>query len=176
MKTVARLGAAGLICWIAVEPLLAQELEEIIVTATRREQSLQDIPISVTVATGEFIQQGGFADIEDLSEFLPNLTISDGFQGQTLLIRGIGTDTRNEAFEQAVAQFADGVYYGRDNLVLGGLFDLERVEVVRGPQPVFAGQSATAGAISSISRKPGDAFEGDVMLQYGADEIGRAHV
>jgi outer membrane receptor protein involved in Fe transport len=147
-----------------------QGLEEIVVTATRRAESLQDVPIAVTVVSGQAIQEGGFADVEDLAAFLPNLTIADGFQGQTLLIRGIGTDTRNEAFEQAVAQFSDGVYYGRDNLVLGGLFDLERIEVVRGPQPVFAGQSATAGAINSHSRKPGDSLDGGLTLGYGNDE------
>src|SRR5690606_21610705 len=65
---------------------------------------------------------------------------------------------------------SDGVYYGRDNLVLGGLFDLQRMEVVRGPQPVFAGQSATAGAINSHSRRPGDTVDGNVMVQYGNDE------
>lgn len=170
MKTVTRLSITGALPCIMVAPAFAQGLEEIVVTATRREQSLLDVPISVTVVTGVAIQEGGFADAEDLSTFLPNLTIQDGFQGQTLLIRGIGTDTRNEAFEQAVAQFSDGVYYGRDNLVLGGLFDLERIEVVRGPQPVFAGQSATAGAINSYSRRPGDALEGSVMLTYGDDE------
>lgn len=155
---------------VPAAPAVAQGLEEIVVTATRREESLQDVPISVTVATGAFIQEGGFADMEDLTAFLPNLSISDGFQGQSMSIRGVGTDTRNEAFEEAVAQFSDGVYYGRDSLVLGGLFDLERIEVVRGPQPVFAGQSATAGAINAVTRKPGDAFDGNVMLQYGDDE------
>lgn len=145
-------------------------LEEIVVTATRREENLQDVPIAVTVVTGEVIEEGGFADLEDLSSFLPNITINDGFQGQAITVRGVGTDPRNEAFEQAVAQFSDGVYYGRDNLVLGGLFDLERVEVVRGPQPVFAGQSATAGAISSYSRKPGSSLEGNITLAYGDDE------
>lgn len=161
---------AVVLAGVPTSPALAQGLEEIVVTATRREESLQDVPISVSVVTGVSIQEGGFADMEDLTAFLPNLTINDGFQGQTLLIRGIGTDTRNEAFEEAVAQFSDGVYYGRDSLVLGGLFDLERVEVVRGPQPVFAGQSATAGAINAHSRKPGDSFDGRVMLQYGDDE------
>ena len=145
-------------------------LEEIVVTAQRREENLQDVPIAVTVVTGEVIEEGGFADLEDLSSFLPNVTINDGFQGQAITIRGVGTDPRNEAFEQAVAQFSDGVYYGRDNLVLGGLFDLERVEVVRGPQPVFAGQSATAGAINSYSRKPGDSLDGNITLAYGDDE------
>jgi outer membrane receptor protein involved in Fe transport len=151
-------------------PGFTQGLDEIIVTAQRREENLQDVPIAVTVVPGEIIQEGGFADIEDLSTFLPNLVVADGFQGQTLLIRGVGTDTRNEAFEQAVAQFSDGVYYGRDNLSLSGLFDLERMEVVRGPQPVFAGQSATAGAINSYSRRPGNSLDGNVTLAYGDDE------
>jgi outer membrane receptor protein involved in Fe transport len=161
-------GAAAV---VLAAPVLAQgALEEIVVTATRREENLQDVPIAVTVVTGTAIQEGGFADIEDLAAFLPNVTIQDGFQGQALTVRGIGTDPRNEAFEQAVAQFSDGVYYGRDNLALSGLFDLERIEVVRGPQPVFAGQSATAGAINSHSRRPGDALDGSVMVGYGDDE------
>jgi len=152
--------------------LLAQGegLEEIIVTAQRREQSLQDVPISVTAVTGEMIEQGGFSDVEDLSIFVPNLFMRDAFTGQAIIVRGIGTSTGNEAFEQAVAAFSDGVYYGRDNLSQGAVFDLERVEVVRGPQPTFAGQSATAGAINVITRKPGDSWEGGVNMAYGSDE------
>jgi outer membrane receptor protein involved in Fe transport len=135
----------------------SEGLEEIFVTAQRREQSLQDVPISVMAVTGEAIEEGGFSDVEDLSVFIPNLFMRDAFTGQAIIVRGIGTSTGNEAFEQAVAAFADGVYYGRDNLSQGAVFDLERVEVVRGPQPTFAGQSATAGAINVITRKPGDA-------------------
>jgi outer membrane receptor protein involved in Fe transport len=111
----------------------AQGLEEIVVTAQRREQSLQDVPISVTAVTGESFAESGFADIEDMSSFVPNLFIRDGFVGQTIVVRGVGTSTLNEAFEQAVATFADGIYYGRDNLSQSAGFDLERVEVVRGP-------------------------------------------
>ena len=152
--------------------VLAQSegLEEILVTAQRREQSLQDVPISVTAVTGEAIEQGGFSDVEDLSIFVPNLFMRDAFTGQSLIVRGIGTSTGNEAFEQAVAAFSDGVYYGRDNLSQGAVFDLERVEVVRGPQPTFAGQSATAGAINVITRKPGDTWEGGVNVAFGSDE------
>ncbi len=152
--------------------LLAQGegLEEILVTAQRREQSLQDVPISVTAITGEAIEQGGFSDVEDLSIFVPNLFMRDAFTGQSLIVRGIGTSTGNEAFEQAVAAFSDGVYYGRDNLSQGAVFDLERVEVVRGPQPTFAGQSATAGAINVITRRPGETWEGGVNMAYGSDE------
>ena len=147
-----------------------QGLEEILVTAQRREQSLQDVPISVTALTGEVIAEGGFSDVEDMSFFVPNLFMRDAFTGQAIIVRGIGTSTGNEAFEQAVAAFSDGVYYGRDNLSQGAVFDLERVEVVRGPQPTFAGQSATAGAINVITRRPGDVWEGNATLAYGNDE------
>jgi len=150
-------------------PAFAQ-LEEIVVTATRRTESLQDVPISVTAVTGQAILEGGYSDMEDLSVFVPNLYMRDGFTGQSIRIRGIGTSTANEAFEQAVAQFHDGVYYGRDNLGQNSFFDLERVEVVRGPQPTFAGQSATAGALNYISRRPGDSFEGNIVAAYGTDE------
>ncbi len=148
----------------------AQGLEEIVVTAQRREQSLQDVPISVTAVTGESFAESGFSDVEDMATFVPNLVMRDGFVGQSIIVRGIGTSTGNEAFEQAVATFADGVYYGRDNLSQNAGFDLQRVEVVRGPQPTFAGQSATAGAINIITRKPGDKWEGSVSAGIGSDE------
>lgn len=148
----------------------AQGLEEIVVTAQRREQSLQDVPISVTAVTGESFSESGFSDVEDMSSFVPNLVIRDGFVGQSITVRGIGTSTLNEAFEQAVATFADGVYYGRDNLSQSAGFDLERIEVVRGPQPTFAGQSATAGAINIITRKPGNTWEGMASAGFGSDE------
>ena len=135
--------------WIVNHSALAQ-LEEIIVTAQRREESLQDVPISVTAVTGQSIMEMGFSDIDDLANFVPNLYMNDGITGQSLSIRGVGTSTSNEAFEQAVAQFHDGVYYARDNMSGNSFFDLERVEIVRGPQPTFAGQSATAGVLNYI--------------------------
>jgi len=155
--------------WIVNHSALAQ-LEEIIVTAQRREESLQDVPISVTAVTGQSIMEMGFSDIDDLANFVPNLYMNDGITGQSLSIRGVGTSTSNEAFEQAVAQFHDGVYYARDNMSGNSFFDLERVEIVRGPQPTFAGQSATAGVLNYISRKPGDTFNGYVTTSAGDDE------
>ncbi len=145
-------------------------LEEIVVTAQRREQSLQDVAVSVSAITGEAFQEAGFSNIEDMSSFVPNLFMSDGFTGQNIRIRGIGTSTGNEAFEQAVATFSDGIYYGRDNLGQAAVYDVERVEVVRGPQPAFAGQSATAGAINIITRKPGKTWAGEASVAYGTDE------
>lgn len=106
MRIIVGYSFAGTLSLALAVPAFGQGLEEIVVTATRREESLQDVAIAVTVVSGAMVQEGGFADIEDLSSFLPNLQIQDGFQGQTLLIRGIGTDTRNEAFEQAVRSSA----------------------------------------------------------------------
>ena len=114
-------------------PGTAQVLEEIIVTAQKVEQNLQEVPISIIAISGDDILNGGYGNMEDLSVFVPNLFMSDSLTGQNLVIRGVGTTVANEAFEQAVAQFHDGVYYGRDNLSQNTFFDLERVEVGRGP-------------------------------------------
>lgn len=165
-----RMVFVSMLAGLVAAPGSAQDLEEVVVTAQKREQNLQDVPISMTVVTGESILSGGFANMEDLSVFVPNLFMSDSLTGQNLVIRGIGTTVANEAFEQAVAQFHDGVYYGRDNLGQNAFFDLERVEVARGPAPVFAGMSATAGALSYISRRPGDESEGYISASYGDDE------
>ena len=159
----------ALICAIGA-PLNAQVLEEIIVTAQKREQNLQDVPLSILAILGADIEAGGFENMEGLATFVPNLFMSDSLTGQNLFMRGIGTTEANEAFEQAVAQFHDGVYYGRDSLSQNGFFDLDRVEVARGPQPVFAGQSATAGALSYFSRRPTEEAEGYVTMSYGNDE------
>ncbi len=170
MKRLINTLAFSLLACLAISQVAAQQLEEIVVTATRRVESLQDVPISVTAVTGEAIQSGGFSDIEDLSIFIPNLYMRDAFSGQQLYIRGIGTSEGNEAYEQAVAQFVDGVYYGRDDLGQNSVFDVQRLEVVRGPQPTFAGQSATAGAMNVISRRPGDEFEGNILVGYGSTD------
>ena len=161
--------SVAVVAALGAPPAVAQ-LEEIIVTAQKREQSLQDVPMSIVAISGDAIIEQAYSDMQEVSVFVPNLDMYDGFVGQVISIRGIGTNAANEAFEQAVAQFHDGVYYGRDNLGQNGFFDLERVEVARGPQPIFAGQSATAGALSYISRRPGDEADGYVNVAYGSDE------
>ncbi len=142
-RNATKLTLAGAIGSILAPAVFAQELEEIVVTATRRAESLLDVPISVTAITGEAILDHGFSDMEDLSTFIPNLYMRDSFTGQNIRIRSIGTSTGNEAFEQAVAQFHDGVYYARDNLSQNGFYDLERVEIVRDPQPTAIRYLAT---------------------------------
>ena len=151
-------------------PIAHAQIEEVVVTAQKREQSLQDVPISIVAISGKAIAEGGFSDMQELSEFIPNLSMLDNFTGQEIIVRGVGTSAANEAFEQAVAQFHDGVYYGRGNLGQNAVFDLERVEVIRGPAPIFAGQSATAGAVSYYSKRPGDEADGFISASYGDDE------
>jgi iron complex outermembrane recepter protein len=145
----------------------AEGLQEIVVTAQKREENLQDVPISITALTGEAVQEHGFIDIQELGKFVPNFFTRNNLTGQQIIMRGVGTGVDNEGFEQAVAQFVDGVYYGRATLDQNEVFDVDRVEAVRGPQPIFAGQSATAGVISVINRLPGKSWQGNATAAYG---------
>ncbi|MDH3546562.1 MAG: TonB-dependent receptor [Gammaproteobacteria bacterium] len=143
------------------------ELEEIIVTAQRREQSLQEVPISIEAFSGLEIQQQGYRTLDDLAEFSPSVEIEVRMQDQNISIRGFGTVGSSLAYEQAAPIFVDGVVLGRTSLIKGALFDLERIEVLRGPQPVFFGQNAVAGAFSLITRKPTAEWEANVLAEVG---------
>lgn len=149
----------------------ANELEEIVVTAQKRAESLADVPISMTVVSGEQIQAKGVSTLEQLAYSIPNLKITQTALANRIAIRGIATGD-NKGFEQSVAMFVDGIYYGRDQLVRLPLVDLERVEVLRGPQPTLFGKNAIAGAVSVVTRKPTEEFEAsvDVMHETEAEE------
>ena len=133
-------------------------LEEITVTATRRAQSLQDVPISVNTVSGEKLSEAGISKIEDLQAFVPNLTMSETAIGTNIYVRGIGSGI-NQGFEQSVGTYIDGVFYGRAQLTRAPFLDLERVEVLRGPQNILYGKNSIAGALSLVSAKPTDEFE-----------------
>jgi outer membrane receptor protein involved in Fe transport len=153
--------------FISPSVLYAQALEEIVVTAQRREQSLQEVPISIEAFSGQELQQQGYRTIDDLAEFSPSVEIEVRMQDQNISVRGFGTVGSSLALEQAAPIFVDGVVLGRTSLIKGALFDLERIEVLRGPQPVFFGQNAVAGAFSLVTRKPTDDWEGNVMAEVG---------
>ena len=152
-------------------PVLAQEtgpaLEEIIVSAQRREQSLQEVPISIEVFSGDTITRQGFKDMADLAKFSPTVTVNTWVYGQGQAIRGFGTTSLTLTAEQAVPIFLDGIYYGRSAQIRSAFMDLERIEILKGPQPVFFGMNASAGAFNMQSRKPTTDWEGDVALDYG---------
>jgi outer membrane receptor protein involved in Fe transport len=152
----------------------AQQLEEIVVTAQRREQSIQEVPISLEAFSGDQLNAQGFRSIEDISNFSPSVEIDVRVQDQDISIRGVGTAGNNLGLEQAVPIFVDGVHFGRTSMVTSAFLDLERVEVLRGPQPIAFGQNATAGAFSLVTKRPGAEWEGDLTAEYG--NWGRASV
>lgn len=140
-------------------------LTEIVVTAQKREESLSRVPISIAAVKGEEIQSFGTANLEQVSTSVPNLRITQTGISNRIVIRGVSSG-ENKGFEQSAAMFVDGIYYGRDQLVRMPITDVERVEVLRGPQPTLFGKNAIAGAISIINRTPGDRFEGSVTGSY----------
>lgn len=142
-------------------------LEEILVTATKREVNLQDVPLSIEVATGERLEEFRILDLTDLSASIPNFTVGENLTMQSITMRGFGSG-QERSFEQSVGMFIDGVYMPRGRQYRGPFLDVERVEVVRGPQAVLYGLNSTAGAVSIINRRtnPGDDFSAEVMADY----------
>lgn len=138
---------------------------EIVVTAQRREQRLQDVPVSVAVTTGEEIANQGIRDLQDLAVRIPGVKLGTNTQSDTLAIRGIGSGL-NAGFEQAVGTFVDGLYRGRSRATRAALFDIDRVEVLKGPQTTFFGNNTIAGALNITTRKPGRDFEYNAMALY----------
>lgn len=144
----------------------AQKLEEIIVTAQKRAESLQDVSVSVTALSGEKLNDFGIARLEEITAYVPNFVMSETGIGTNIYIRGIGSGI-NQGFEQSVGMYRDGIYYGRAQLSRAPIFDMERVEVLRGPQVTLFGNNSIGGAISMTASSPTDEFEGSVS--YLAD-------
>jgi len=145
----------------------AQVLEEIVVSAQRREQSLQEVPISVEVTSGLELTRQGFRQFEDLAQFSPSVEINESLHETSIAVRGMGNDVANMSIEQSAPIFVDGIHFGRGSMIKGAFLDLERIEVLRGPQPVYFGQNATAGAFSVTTRKPTPEWEGDITSEFG---------
>lgn len=155
--------------WHAAQAQQSQTvLEEIVVTARFRAEKLQDVPVSVSAMGGEKLLDAGIAKISDLQSYVPNFTMSETGIGTNIYIRGIGSGI-NQGFEQSVGMYVDGIYYGRAQLSRAPFLDLQRVEVLRGPQNILYGKNSVAGAVSMITAKPGDEFEGLVSASYEPD-------
>jgi outer membrane receptor protein involved in Fe transport len=143
-------------------------LEEITVTAQKREQRLEDVPISVSVTTGESISDQNIVSLYDLANNTPAFSVVQGGPSDVLVIRGVFSGN-NAGFEQAVGTFVDGIYHGRSRFTRAAFLDVERIEVLRGPQSTFFGMNAIAGALNISTRRPGDQFEGFVSALYEPD-------
>jgi outer membrane receptor protein involved in Fe transport len=142
---------------------------EIVVTATKREQTLQDVPVAVTVTTAETIERAQIRDVTDLATVVPSLRVTQS-QSQfatTYSIRGFGTSGNNLGLEPSVAVFVDGVYRSRAIAQISDLPDIQRVEVLRGPQSTLFGKNASAGVISIISKEPSFNLGGSIEGSYG---------
>ncbi|MDF8335156.1 TonB-dependent receptor [Novosphingobium cyanobacteriorum] len=136
-------------------------LEEIIVTARKREESVQTVPVAVTAISEKTIQARDITSIEKIAAATPNLSVgraSNG-SGAQLTMRGIGSSSTSIGIEQSVAVVVDGAYYGQGRIIQEGFFDLKRVEVLKGPQALFFGKNATAGVISLTTNDPGNERE-----------------
>ena len=142
------------------------QLEEVIVTAQKRAESLQDVPISMTAVSGEKLDDAGITNLEQLSEFVPNLSITENAVNTIISMRGISIGS-NQSFEQSVGVYVDGVHFGKSRQLRTGLFDLQQIEVLRGPQGILFGKNTLAGAINVTSAEPdmdADGVSGKINL------------
>lgn len=146
---------------------LASRLDEIVVTAQRRETAVQDTPLAINAVGGEEMAARQITDLEALSQALPNVNFGRNVGFARIAIRGIGLDTTTTGQEGRVAYHLDGVYISRPSATTGTFFDIDRVEVVRGPQGTLYGRNATAGAINVITNDPTDTPEGFLRTTLG---------
>ncbi|MFC4443341.1 TonB-dependent receptor [Caulobacter henricii] len=160
---------------IASSPALAQSqtsnstVEEIIVTATKREQTLQDVPVSVSVTGAQAVERAQVRDLIDLQSMVPSLKVSqfNAVSQTNFVIRGFGNGNGNDGIESSVAVFIDGVYRSRSSSALDDLPEIERIEVLRGPQSTLFGKNVSAGAISIVTKKPQFDFGGKAEVSLG---------
>ena len=172
MKKTEKLPLALFFAIYASSPLAQQTnaLEEIVVTATKRVQSLQDVPIAVNAFNADTIEVAGINNAGDLAILTPalNINVNTNPFAARMIIRGVGTAQTDPALEPSVGLFIDGVYLGRTGLGMSDLTDIERIEVLQGPQGTLYGKNTNAGAISVITKKPNfEKSEGYVEASVG---------
>lgn len=163
--------AAGFCCHLAhaqqATPTAGEgsDVQEVVVTATKRVTLASKTPAALTVLTGDDLKSEGAGDARRLAEITPNLQIGNASLGAVqVAIRGIGSTNNTEVGDAAAGFSIDGVFLGRPQMSGAALYDLERVEVLRGPQGTLYGRNSTAGAINIITRKPERHFEANVGL------------
>jgi outer membrane receptor protein involved in Fe transport len=170
---LAGVAGAAIVCapsaWAQDVPDKGEYTDVIIVTATKREQTLQDVPVSVSVTTGETIERAQIRDLKDLQSLVPSLRVNQlqSSANTNFYIRGFGNGANNAGIEPSVGLFVDGVYRSRSASMIADFPDVERIEVLRGPQSTLFGKNASAGVISIVTMKPQFDFGGSVEANYG---------
>jgi len=173
VRTIRNTVLAGLFGLAFLSPVVAQEsdtIEEVIVMATKREQTLAEVPLAVTVVDSRTIEQAQINDMVDLQGMVPSLRVTQlQTTGNTnFVIRGFGNGANNPGIEPSVGVFIDGVYRSRSAAALADLPNLQRIEVLRGPQSTLFGKNASAGVINVVTAAPNmDAYSGSASLTYG---------
>lgn len=155
----------------AAQPADAEDnrLEPVVVTAQSREQELQEVPIAIQVVDEKLIEQTTAYDIQDLDNFVPGLVVSGQKTQPYFAIRGISTGDFGIGTDPAVGVYVDGVYSARSGGSVLAFNDVERIEVLKGPQGTLFGRNSAAGAVSLISKQPGRELEGRVTTRFGSD-------
>lgn len=165
--------STAIIAVLALPNTAAAQMEEIVVTASKRAQTLQDIPVAVSVTSQETIEQAAVLDLNDLQSIIPSLRVTE-LQSSTntsFSIRGFGNGANNTGIEPSVGVFIDGVYRSRAGAQIGDLPRLERIEVLRGPQSTLFGKNASAGVISIVTAAPSFETEGKIEAAIGNDNL-----
>ena len=151
-------------------PALAQDtMEEVVVTATKRSESIQDVPLAVSVVTGEIIERAEVRDLLDLQSVVPSLRVPQ-FQNSiqtNFVIRGFGNGANNPGIEPSVAVFVDGVYLSRSQARISDLPNIQQIEVLKGPQSTLYGKNASAGVISVTTKAPEFESRGSLEVGFG---------
>ena len=140
----------------------------VVVTAQKRTERVTEVPIAISVFPQESIDQTGIQELRELGDYIPNMVVTQGTDfNSRIIIRGVGAPSRNIGFDSRVGVYLDGVYLGQGPSVNQDLVDLERVEVLRGPQGTLFGKNTVAGAVSLVSKKPSGEFEGKATVNVG---------
>lgn len=144
----------------------ARDGTEVIVTAQKRNERLQDVPISVQVVAGAEIRDKGVRSFQDFSTYVPNLTVAKTPGADQITMRGTGTGSSSPTIDQSVSLFVDNVYNGHARQFAQPLFDIDNIEVLRGPQGALIGRNTSAGAVNMTTRQPGRELEGFINGGY----------
>lgn len=158
---------------LANTAIAAPVLEEVVVTAQKRTESLQDVPVAVSALSADDLQESGFRDISDVSALVPSLYILTTEQPMStaVRIRGIGNAANVPTFEPAVALYIDGAFRSRSGVGLGDIVDVQAIEVLKGPQSTLYGKNASAGLIAVSSAPPSRELETMVEFTYASDNL-----
>lgn len=142
--------------------------DEIVVTAQKRSQSLQSVPLAVTAITGEMLEERGITSLQDVAQQAPNLNIAQQIGQTRITLRGVGVDNiGSPAAETNIAFNQDDIFFARSAAALASFYDVERIEILRGPQGTLFGRNATGGAVNIYTRRPTRTLDGYVQVTFG---------